>query len=122
MIARLGLKFLGFELPDSGAARSAMPSAFPEIGALDLANWHRLRAGVPGHVLAHVSVLGRLTGCRRFRPPAAGRRALCCVSSHSERGSESATIPAAACTFKRRSLTTAVRIAIATSMSPLKPR
>src|SRR6185503_14787492 len=40
-------------------------------------------------------------------------RALCWVSSHSERGSESATMPAAACTCRRRSLTTAVRIAIA---------
>src|SRR5467141_3616131 len=49
-------------------------------------------------------------------------RALCCVSCHSDCGSESATTPAAACTCSRRSLITAVRIAIATSMSPLKPR
>src|SRR5207247_1099879 len=49
-------------------------------------------------------------------------RALCCVSCHSDCGSESATMPAAACTCSRRSLITAVRIAIATSMSPLKPR
>src|SRR3989442_5194112 len=49
-------------------------------------------------------------------------RALCWVSSHSECGSESATMPAAACTCSLPSFTTAVRIAIATSMSPLKPR
>src|ERR1044071_6950672 len=49
-------------------------------------------------------------------------RALCWVSSHSERGSESATMPAAAWAWSFPSLTTAVRIAMATSMSPLKPR
>src|SRR2546422_5788369 len=49
-------------------------------------------------------------------------RALCWVSSHSERGSESATMPAAAWTWSLPCLSTAVRMAIATSMSPLKPR
>src|SRR5690242_970851 len=49
-------------------------------------------------------------------------RALCWVSCHSARGSESATMPAAACTCSRPFFTTAVRIAIATSMSPLKPK
>src|SRR5688572_7727963 len=49
-------------------------------------------------------------------------RALWCVSCHSAAGSESATTPAAACTCSLPSLTTAVRMAMATSMSPLKPR
>src|SRR4051812_15598558 len=49
-------------------------------------------------------------------------RALCGVSSHSARGSESATMPAAAWAWSRPSFSTAVRIAMATSMSPLKPR
>src|SRR5712692_9418732 len=64
-----------------------------------------------------------------FAPPGAqsaaalrSASALCCVSCHSERGSESATMPAAACTCSRPSLTTAVRIAMARSMSPLNPR
>src|SRR5258706_189063 len=48
-------------------------------------------------------------------------RALCRVSCHSACGSESATMPAAACTCSLPSFSTAVRIAIATSMSPLKP-
>src|SRR5262249_31992482 len=56
--------------------------------------------------------------------PAAFRsaRVLCFVPCHSESGSESATMPAAACTCSRASFSTAVRMAIATSMSPLKPR
>src|SRR6185503_6446228 len=41
---------------------------------------------------------------------------LCWVSSHSDCGSESATIPAAACTCSLPPFSTAVRIAIATSM------
>src|SRR5574343_868689 len=45
-------------------------------------------------------------------------RALCSVSRHSISGTESATTPAAACTYNVWSLMTAVRIAIATSMSP----
>src|SRR5580765_1477298 len=49
-------------------------------------------------------------------------RALCWVSSHSARGSESATMPAAAWAWSLPSFSTAVRIAMATSMSPLKPR
>src|SRR5919201_519456 len=44
-------------------------------------------------------------------------RALCCVSSHSDFGSESATTPAAACTCSLPALTTAVRMAMAMSMS-----
>src|SRR3989338_2265574 len=49
-------------------------------------------------------------------------RALFCVSIHSLSGTESATMPAPACTYSVLSLTTAVRSAIARSMSPLKPR
>src|SRR5258708_24596769 len=49
-------------------------------------------------------------------------RALCCVSRHSASGSESATTPAAAWTCSTRSFSTAVRMAMATPMSPLKPR
>ena len=45
-------------------------------------------------------------------------RALASVSRHSSSGTESATTPAAACTYSVPSLTMAVRIAIATSMSP----
>src|SRR5690606_3983954 len=48
-------------------------------------------------------------------------RALFMVSFHSSSGTESATTPAPACTYKRWSLITAVRIAIAVSISPLKP-
>ena len=45
-------------------------------------------------------------------------RALCSVSRHSISGTESATTPAAACTYSVWSLMTAVRMAMATSMSP----
>ena len=45
-------------------------------------------------------------------------RALASVSRHSSSGTESATTPAAACTYRVWSLMMPVRIAIATSMSP----
>src|SRR5690554_1977295 len=45
-------------------------------------------------------------------------RALLCVSCHSASGSESATMPAPACTWMLPSLTTAVRMAMAMSISP----
>src|SRR5690606_33669398 len=48
-------------------------------------------------------------------------RALFMVSFHSSSGTESATTPAPACTYKRWSLITAVRMAMAVSISPLKP-
>src|SRR6266487_6705458 len=49
-------------------------------------------------------------------------RALARVSCNSLSGTESATIPAPACTCIWPSFTTAVRIAIARSISPLNPR
>ena len=49
-------------------------------------------------------------------------RALCSVSLHSISGTESATTPAAACTYSVWSLTMPVRMAMATSMSPAKLR
>src|SRR6266853_3352241 len=49
-------------------------------------------------------------------------RALARVSCNSLSGTESATIPAPACTCIRPSFTTAVRIAMARSISPLNPR
>ena len=49
-------------------------------------------------------------------------RALASVSFHSSSGTESATTPAAACTYSVPSLTMPVRMAIATSMSPAKLR
>src|SRR5882724_11848003 len=49
-------------------------------------------------------------------------RALARVSCHSLSGTESATIPAPACTCIWPPFTTAVRIAMAKSMSPLNPR
>src|SRR4029077_19415790 len=49
-------------------------------------------------------------------------RPLCRVSSYSACGSESATMPAAACTCSVPSFTTPVRMAMARSMSPLNPR
>ena len=76
---------------------------------------------VPGQLRPDVPVLGYLTASASSAARSRAR-ALCWVSIHSERGSESATMPAAACTCSLRSLTTAVRMAMATSMSPLKPR
>jgi eukaryotic-like serine/threonine-protein kinase len=49
-------------------------------------------------------------------------RALASVSFHSDSGTESATIPAAACTYSTLPLMMPVRIAIARSMSPAKLR
>src|SRR6202008_3233624 len=49
-------------------------------------------------------------------------RALFSVSCHSISGIESATMPAAACTYSMPSLITPVRIAIATCISPPKER
>ena len=43
MIAQLGLDFLGFELPDSGATAAAYRARFPADAAMTtLANWHLL--------------------------------------------------------------------------------
>src|SRR5690606_19325095 len=47
-------------------------------------------------------------------------RALCSVSCHSSSGTESATTPAAACTYSVPSLITPVRMAMAMSMWPAK--
>ena len=47
MIARLGLKFLGFELADSGASARAAERFPGDPGGLDLANWHRLEQDFP---------------------------------------------------------------------------
>ena len=48
MIARLGLKFLGFELADSGASARRYAERFPgDPGGVDLANWHRLEQDFP---------------------------------------------------------------------------
>src|SRR5882672_1294776 len=69
------------------------------------------------HGASHVS--------RPFATISAARNtalALACVSRHSFSGTESATIPAPAWTCMRPALIKAVRIAMARSMSPLKPR
>lgn len=48
MLARLGLAFLGFELPDSGATLARYRARFPQDpGALDLSNWHKLEEEFP---------------------------------------------------------------------------
>ncbi|HEX9395236.1 MAG TPA: methyltransferase domain-containing protein [Burkholderiales bacterium] len=48
MISRLGLAFLGFEFPDSGATAGAYRARFPADAAMtDLANWHRLEQERP---------------------------------------------------------------------------
>ena len=48
MIERLGLRFLGFELPDSGATLARYRSLHPhDAQATDLANWHRLETEYP---------------------------------------------------------------------------
>ena len=65
-------------------------------------------------------VLGR-THCRPSSTNSLARsraRALASVSFHSSSGTESATTPAAACTYRVWFLMMPVRIAIATSMSP----
>src|SRR5260221_119721 len=49
-------------------------------------------------------------------------RALFSVSCHSSSATESATMPAAACTYSTPSFTTPVRIEMAKSILPLKPR
>ena len=118
MIEALGLRFLGFEFPDSGETLARYRALRDPPGPAELAPFRRR---VPRHLRPHVPVLGYLTASA-ISAARSSARALCCVSCHSERGSESATMPAAACTCSRRSFTTAVRIAIATSMSPLKPR
>src|SRR5262249_50221472 len=68
-------------------------------------------------------------GCSRASMPLAAisaarstARAFARVSCHSLSGTESATMPAPACTCMVPSLTRAVRIAMARSMSPLNPR
>ena len=119
MIGRLGLRFLGFEFPDSGATLARYRERFKD--PLDLKSWHRFEMEFPDTFSRMYQFWVSLTASASSAARSSAR-ALCCVSSHSERGSESATMPAAACTCSRRSLTTAVRMAIATSMSPLKPR
>jgi 2-polyprenyl-3-methyl-5-hydroxy-6-metoxy-1,4-benzoquinol methylase len=48
MIARLGLKFLGFELPDSGATLSRYRSRYPQDATgIDLRNWHKFEIEFP---------------------------------------------------------------------------
>ena len=107
MIGRLGLRFLGFEFADSGATLARYQARFKD--PLDLKSWHRFETGIPRHLLPHVPVLGQLTASA-ISAARSSARALFCVSCHSERGSESATMPAAACTCSTPSLTTAVRM------------
>ena len=48
MIERLGLKFRGFELPDSGATLARYRARFPQDpAASDLRNWHKLETEFP---------------------------------------------------------------------------
>ena len=48
MIERLGLKFLGFELPDSGAALAGYRSRYPQdAAAIDLGKWHQFETEFP---------------------------------------------------------------------------
>jgi hypothetical protein len=48
MIERLGMRFLGFEFPDSGATAARYRARFPGDPALaDLGNWHRLEQEYP---------------------------------------------------------------------------
>jgi 2-polyprenyl-3-methyl-5-hydroxy-6-metoxy-1,4-benzoquinol methylase len=48
MIARLGLSFLGFELPDSGATFARYRARFPaDRHLVNLENWHRLEEEFP---------------------------------------------------------------------------
>ena len=48
MIEQLGLKFLGFECPDSGATARRYLERFPEDrSAVQLANWHRFEQEFP---------------------------------------------------------------------------
>jgi len=48
MIARLGMRFLGFELPDSGATLQRYRARFPaDAPASDLGNWHKLEQEFP---------------------------------------------------------------------------
>jgi hypothetical protein len=45
MIARLGLRFLGFEFPDSGQTLARYKARFPDPESLE--NWHRLEQEFP---------------------------------------------------------------------------
>jgi 2-polyprenyl-3-methyl-5-hydroxy-6-metoxy-1,4-benzoquinol methylase len=48
MIEQLGMRFLGFEFPDSGATRSRYRARFPGDSTLvQLGNWHRLEQEFP---------------------------------------------------------------------------
>jgi hypothetical protein len=48
MILRLGLRFLGFEFPDSGATVQRYLERFrDDPSGLRLANWHRLEQELP---------------------------------------------------------------------------
>jgi hypothetical protein len=45
MIARLGLRFLGFEFPDSGATLTRYRAKFSQDSSLE--NWHKLEQEFP---------------------------------------------------------------------------
>jgi SAM-dependent methyltransferase len=47
MLSRLGLEFLGFEFPDSGATLQRYIARFGKDSLSSLANWHRLEQELP---------------------------------------------------------------------------
>ena len=76
------------------------------------------RAARGGHWGRRASQMGSSRPCWTCSAARSTARALASVSAHSASGLESATMPAAACTYSVPSLMTPVRMAIATSISP----
>ena len=91
----------------AGRERTILPERPPVAHTKDFADWIRDRNANPIQKPSSTSSAARISA-----------RALASVSRHSISGTESATTPAAACTYSVWFCTMPVRMAIATSMSP----